>query len=160
MTKNEKKLFEAVPANEFNTYWVPCTWFIFRWMLWAVEIPSKLPPHLMYSCFQHRFIQGPGSCKEGKTVEPVRSWKHHEGLSSSESLWTSSCYPRPCSVTFLDIFMMLWTGQDWLSRWQEWLPGWPVERQEFCEFRARCGLLWCYDWVSIPMVYTQVCLKT
>ena len=30
MTKNEKKLFEAVPANEFNTYWVPCTWFIFR----------------------------------------------------------------------------------------------------------------------------------
>ena len=23
MTKNEKKLFEAVPANEFNTYWVP-----------------------------------------------------------------------------------------------------------------------------------------
>ena len=33
MTKNEKKLFEAVPANEFNTYWVPCTWFIFRWNL-------------------------------------------------------------------------------------------------------------------------------
>ena len=30
MTENEKKLFEAVPANEFNTYWVPCTWFIFR----------------------------------------------------------------------------------------------------------------------------------
>ena len=30
MTVNEKKLFEAVPANEFNTYWVPCTWFIFR----------------------------------------------------------------------------------------------------------------------------------
>ena len=28
--------------------------------------------------------------------------------------------------------------------------------QEFCEFRSRCGLLWCYDWVSIPMVYTQV----
>ena len=28
--------------------------------------------------------------------------------------------------------------------------------QEFCEFRAKCGLLWCYDWVSIPMVYTQV----
>ena len=48
MTKNEKKLFEAVPANEFNTYWVPCTWFIFRWRLWAVEIPSKLPPHLMF----------------------------------------------------------------------------------------------------------------
>ena len=30
MTVNEKKLFESVPANEFNTYWVPCTWFIFR----------------------------------------------------------------------------------------------------------------------------------
>ena len=30
MTVNEKKLFEAVPANEFNTYWVPCTWFVFR----------------------------------------------------------------------------------------------------------------------------------
>ena len=30
MTANEKKLFESVPANEFNTYWVPCTWFIFR----------------------------------------------------------------------------------------------------------------------------------
>ena len=30
MTKNEQKLFEAVPANEFNTYWVPCTWFVFR----------------------------------------------------------------------------------------------------------------------------------
>jgi len=28
--------------------------------------------------------------------------------------------------------------------------------REFCEFRAKCGLLWCYDWVSIPMVYTQV----
>ena len=45
-----------------------------------------------------------------------------------------------------------WSGYtDW-----EWLFGWPVNRQEFCEFRARCGLLWCYDWVSIPMVYTQV----
>ena len=30
MNENEKKLFESVPANEFNTYWVPCTWFIFR----------------------------------------------------------------------------------------------------------------------------------
>ena len=32
----------------------------------------------------------------------------------------------------------------------------PISLQEFCEFRAKCGLLWCYDWVSIPMVYTQV----
>ena len=37
MTKNEKKLFEAVPANEFNTYWVPCTWFIFRLNLFRMN---------------------------------------------------------------------------------------------------------------------------
>ena len=30
MTVSEKQLFESVPANEFNTYWIPCTWFIFR----------------------------------------------------------------------------------------------------------------------------------
>ena len=30
MTASEKEYFEAVPANEFNTYWVPCTWFVFR----------------------------------------------------------------------------------------------------------------------------------
>lgn len=28
--------------------------------------------------------------------------------------------------------------------------------QEFSEFRTKCGLLWSYDWVSIPLVYTQV----
>lgn len=28
--------------------------------------------------------------------------------------------------------------------------------QEFNEFRAKCGLLWSYDWISIPLVYTQV----
>ncbi|KAF4532958.1 hypothetical protein B566_EDAN000646 [Ephemera danica] len=27
---------------------------------------------------------------------------------------------------------------------------------EFNEFRSKCGLLWSYDWVSIPLVYTQV----
>ena len=27
---------------------------------------------------------------------------------------------------------------------------------EFLEFRANCGALWSYNWVSIPMVYTQV----
>ena len=26
MTNQEKELFQAVPANEFNTYWIPCTW--------------------------------------------------------------------------------------------------------------------------------------
>ena len=30
MTPTEKELFAAVPANEFNTYWVPCTWFVYR----------------------------------------------------------------------------------------------------------------------------------
>jgi len=78
MTKNEKKLFEAVPANEFNTYWVPCTWFIFR-------------------------VQE--AAKKGKLLNQY----------ALESIM-----------------------------------------REFCEYRARCGLLWCYDWVSIPMVYTQV----
>lgn len=28
--------------------------------------------------------------------------------------------------------------------------------QELNEFRTKCGLLWSYDWVSIPLVYTQV----
>ena len=30
MTETEKVLFSSIPANEFNTYWVPCTWFIYR----------------------------------------------------------------------------------------------------------------------------------
>ena len=30
MTHQEKELFNAVPATEFNTYWIPCTWFVFR----------------------------------------------------------------------------------------------------------------------------------
>jgi len=78
MTVNEKKLFESVPANEFNTYWVPCTWFVFR-------------------------LQE--ATKQGKLLNQYA----------------------------LENIM-----------------------REFCEFRAKCGLLWCYDWVSIPMVYTQV----
>jgi len=78
MTPNEKKLFEAVPANEFNTYWVPCTWFVFR-------------------------LQE--ATKQGRLLNQYA----------------------------LENIM-----------------------REFCEFRAKCGLLWCYDWVSIPMVYTQV----
>jgi len=78
MTVNEKKLFESVPANEFNTYWVPCTWFVFR-------------------------LQE--ATKKGKLLNQYA----------------------------LENIM-----------------------REFCEFRAKCGLLWCYDWVSIPMVYTQV----
>jgi len=30
MTNQEKELFQAVPCNEFNTYWIPCTWFVYR----------------------------------------------------------------------------------------------------------------------------------
>ena len=73
----EKELFNAVPANEFNTYWIPCTWFIYR-----LQEASK----------------------KGKLLNAYA----------------------------LETIM-----------------------REFCEFRAKCGLLWCYDWVSIPMVYTQ-----
>nr|CAH0107821.1 unnamed protein product [Daphnia galeata] len=28
--------------------------------------------------------------------------------------------------------------------------------KELLEFRTKCGILWSYDWVSIPLVYTQV----
>lgn len=28
MTSLELDLFLAVPSLEFNTYWIPCTWFI------------------------------------------------------------------------------------------------------------------------------------
>jgi len=78
MTATEKELFSAVPANEFNTYWVPCTWFVYR-------------------------LQE--ATKKGKLLNQY----------SLENIM-----------------------------------------REFCEFRAKCGLLWCFDWVSIPMVYTQV----
>ncbi|XP_071748292.1 bestrophin-4 isoform X6 [Lepeophtheirus salmonis] len=78
MTNQEKELFQAVPSNEFNTYWIPCTWFIYR--IQEASKNNKLVTHYA-----------------------------------------------------LETIM-----------------------REFCEFRAKCGLLWCYDWVSIPMVYTQV----
>lgn len=28
MTRVELDMFNAVPSLEFNTYWIPCTWFI------------------------------------------------------------------------------------------------------------------------------------
>lgn len=28
MTSLELGLFQSVPSLEFNTYWIPCTWFI------------------------------------------------------------------------------------------------------------------------------------
>lgn len=30
---------------------------------------------------------------------------------------------------------------------------------ELCIFRAKCGALNGYDWVPVPLVYTQVCKK-
>lgn len=28
MTKPELEMYSAVPATEFNTFWIPCTWFV------------------------------------------------------------------------------------------------------------------------------------
>lgn len=28
MTQTEKQMFLSIPNCDFNTYWVPCTWFI------------------------------------------------------------------------------------------------------------------------------------
>ncbi|XP_033228665.1 bestrophin-4-like isoform X2 [Belonocnema kinseyi] len=78
MTSLELELFQSVPNLEFNTYWIPCTWFIN--LLKEARRSHRLPD-----------AQG------------------------------------------LKIIM-----------------------EEFNEFRSKCGLLWSYDWVSIPLVYTQV----
>lgn len=28
MTPTELRMYQSVPSVEFNTYWIPCTWFI------------------------------------------------------------------------------------------------------------------------------------
>lgn len=78
MTALELQLYQAVPSVEFNTYWIPCTWFI-------------------------------NLLKEAR--------KTHR-ISDAQGL--------------------------------------KLIMEEFNEFRTKCGLLWSYDWVSIPLVYTQV----
>ncbi|XP_029036650.1 bestrophin-4-like [Osmia bicornis bicornis] len=78
MTSLELELFLAVPSSEFNTYWIPCTWFI----------------NLLKDARQNQ-----------RTPDP-------QGLK--------------------------------------------LIMEEFCEFRTKCGMLWSYDWISIPLVYTQV----
>ncbi|KAK0083072.1 hypothetical protein PV326_006891 [Microctonus aethiopoides] len=78
MTALELELFQSVPNLEFNTYWIPCTWFIN--LLKEARRNHRLPD-----------AQG------------------------------------------LKIIM-----------------------EEFNDFRSKCGMLWSYDWVSIPLVYTQV----
>ncbi|CAL7948473.1 unnamed protein product [Xylocopa violacea] len=78
MTALELDLFLAVPSIEFNTYWIPCTWFI----------------NLLKEARQNHRIPDPQGLK--------------------------------------------------------------LIMEEFSEFRTKCGLLWSYDWISIPLVYTQV----
>ncbi|XP_076164381.1 bestrophin-1 isoform X2 [Ptiloglossa arizonensis] len=78
MTSLELELFLAVPSLEFNTYWIPCTWFI----------------NLLKEARQKERISDPQGLK--------------------------------------------------------------LIMEEFNEFRTKCGLLWSYDWISIPLVYTQV----
>ncbi|XP_043200458.1 bestrophin-1-like isoform X1 [Amphibalanus amphitrite] len=78
MTAQELEEFTSVPRKEFNTYWIPCCWFV-----------SLL--------------------REARTTNHV--------------------------VDSMGLKLIVET---------------------FNEYRANCGLLWSYDWVSIPLVYTQV----
>ncbi|XP_074594690.1 uncharacterized protein LOC141850059 isoform X2 [Brevipalpus obovatus] len=78
MTKQELEMHVSVPSTEFNTFWIPCTWFI----------------NLLREARQE------------------------------------------CRITDSS--------------------GLKLIMEEFNEFRSKCGLLWSYDWVSIPLVYTQV----
>uniref|UniRef100_T1JH91 Bestrophin homolog n=1 Tax=Strigamia maritima TaxID=126957 RepID=T1JH91_STRMM len=78
MTKVELEMYLQVPSVEFNTYWIPCTWFI----------------NLLKDC------------RKSNMIEDTQGLK--------------------------------------------------LIMEEFNDYRARCGLLWSYDWVSIPLVYTQV----
>ncbi|KAK8748040.1 hypothetical protein OTU49_016283 [Cherax quadricarinatus] len=78
ITSTELGIYKLVPNKEFNTYWVPCTWFT-------------------------------------ALLKDIKAQKR---------------IPDPMGVKHI--------------------------MEEFLEFRAKCGLLWCYDWVSIPLVYTQV----
>uniref|UniRef100_A0A146MHT0 Bestrophin homolog n=1 Tax=Lygus hesperus TaxID=30085 RepID=A0A146MHT0_LYGHE len=78
MNQIELDMFTSVPNMEFNTYWIPCTWFV----------------NLLRDAKKNKVITD------------------YQGLK----------------------FVM----------------------EEFSDFRSKCGLLWSYDWISIPLVYTQV----
>ncbi|XP_013790526.1 bestrophin-2-like, partial [Limulus polyphemus] len=78
ITKAELELFLSVPSVEFNTFWIPCTWFI----------------------------------------NLLREAKEERRITDSNGL--------------------------------------KLIMEEFNNFRSKCGLLWSYDWISIPLVYTQV----
>ncbi|XP_042209256.1 bestrophin-3-like isoform X5 [Homarus americanus] len=78
ITTTELGIYKLVPNKEFNTYWVPCTWFT-------------------------------------ALLKDIKGQKR---------------IPDPMGVKHI--------------------------MEEFNEFRQKCGMLWSYDWVSIPLVYTQV----
>ncbi|PNF25364.1 hypothetical protein B7P43_G10925 [Cryptotermes secundus] len=78
MTSVELEMYQSVPSVEFNTYWIPCTWFI----------------------------------------NLLKETKKGSRITDSHGL--------------------------------------QIIMQEFNEFRSKCGLLWSFDWVSLPLVYTQV----
>ncbi|XP_066996529.2 uncharacterized protein [Anabrus simplex] len=78
MTVTELEMYQSVPSVEFNTYWIPCTWFI----------------------------------------SLLKETKKSSRITDSQGL--------------------------------------KIIMEEFNDFRSKCGLLWSYDWVSIPLVYTQV----
>ncbi|KAL1435528.1 hypothetical protein MTO96_000192 [Rhipicephalus appendiculatus] len=76
MTKLEMDLWQSIPSTEFNTFWVPCTWFI-------------------------------------NLLREARN---------------------ECRITDAQ--------------------GVKLIMEEFNDFRSKCGLLWSYDWISIPLVVT------
>lgn len=78
MTAVELEMYKAVPSVEFNTYWIPCTWFI----------------------------------------NLLKETKKENRIIDSQGL--------------------------------------KLIMEEFNDFRSKCGMLWSYDWVSLPLVYTQV----
>lgn len=78
MSKPELEMFQAVPSTEFNTFWIPVTWFV-------------------------------NLLRESR---------------------------QECRITDSN--------------------GIKLMMEELNEFRSKCGLLWSYDWISIPLVYTQV----
>ncbi|KAL4130655.1 hypothetical protein QTP88_008068 [Uroleucon formosanum] len=78
MTADEIEVFYSLPKVEFNTYWVPCTWF----------------------------------------VSLLKEAKKSKRIDDSEGV--------------------------------------RLIMQEFIDFRTKCGFLWSYDWISIPLAYTQV----
>lgn len=99
MTKQELEMHVSVPSTEFNTFWIPCTWFI----------------NLLREARQECRITDSSGLKLIMEV----CWE----------IPNQSIHPTNMLISC---------------------------SKEFNEFRSKCGLLWSYDWVSIPLVYTQV----